>query len=259
MSAARNDRQAHQQDQVQFDQAAAARQQLLGAMVAHELREPANAIQLFARVMLQERVGPLTDEQRDFLSTIQQAAHRLGRLINDAEVMLDVDHNFTIVRETFDLAERLDMCCRELAPRAAQFDVGLSAETTPPGSVFINADPMRVDQILLNLIENAMRYASTGTDVRIRLRHTTTRVLCVVENAVDVPPAEDPREWFEPFRRGSGDAITGRPGLGLGLAVVGHLVREHGGRVLTRSRGQTVAIGFVLPVRFRRLDVRIAA
>jgi signal transduction histidine kinase len=218
---------------------------VFASMAAHELREPIHAIQSFLSVILRERIGPINAVQRDFLTSAYLAGRRLERLIDDVQVMISRERGFEVRPEPCDLLTHVNAACRELAPIAEGYHVELAV--VPHGSDWdVPADPVRLDQVVLNLVENAVRYAAAGSTVRVRLRCSPSRVLCIIENTVDEPPQEDPAEWFQPFQRGRRDGPE-RPGLGLGLAVVAYLIDAHGGVMLTRARGTVVSIGFALP------------
>jgi signal transduction histidine kinase len=218
------------------------------AMAAHELRAPVHAIQSYLSVILRERVGPLNAVQRDFLTTMQQSGRRLERLIDDLQVMITYERGFALRIEPTDVLAQATASCRELAPSAENYGMRVSVEPRGTGPWVIDVDPLRLDQIVINLVENAIRYAHSGTTVHVRLRRSPSRLLCVVHNVTDRVIPDDVRDWFKPFERGESHTGDERPGLGLGLPVVQHLVEAHRGRMLARARGQNVAIGFVLPV-----------
>src|SRR5690349_20886116 len=158
---------------------------LFAAMATHDLREPLQAIQSFVSVMLGERVGPINDIQRDFLNTIYLAGRRLERLIQDIYLIVAHDQDFVIEPADVVIREQLEACCRELAPLAEGY--GLQFETTFEGRTtdVARLDPLRFDQMVLNLLENAMRYGARDTSVRIRTRQTRRRLLVLVSNQVD--------------------------------------------------------------------------
>jgi signal transduction histidine kinase len=228
--------------------------QLFASMAAHELREPIHAIQSFLSVILRERNGPINAVQRDFLTSAYLAGRRLERLVDDVQLMIARERGFEIRREPTDLLAHVTAACRELAPTAEGYGVSLAIAPRGQGDWSLLADPTRLDQITLNLIENAVRYSVQGGTVQVRLRSSPARLCCIIENVVDQPPAEDPASWFTPFRRGRRSPGTERPGLGLGLVVVASLVAAHDGRVFARARGTRVSIGFVLPRRAREAD-----
>ena len=219
------------------------------SMAAHELREPMQAIQGFLSVLLRERVGPLTPVQSDFLESAFLAGRRLERLVNDLQVMVIGERGFTIEDEHIDLLDHVTACVRELGPVAEGYGITVDVEACGDGPWTISGDPTRIDQIVLNIVENAIRYAAENSIVRVRMRRTTDGIRCAICNVTDTPPSEDPRSWFASFVRGRQTTRNRRPGLGLGLAVVQHLVELHQGRIEAAVRGRQVVIRFELPVR----------
>jgi signal transduction histidine kinase len=216
------------------------------SMTTHELREPLQAIQGFLSVVLHDRVGTLNAIQHDFLSSAYVAGRRLERLICDLQTLVIGERAFPINCEACDMHLRANACVRELAAVAECYSVSLVVETRGRGPWIAWCDPERMDQVLLNLIENAIRYSSHGSVVRVRLRATTGGVQVAVHNQVDAAPREDTRRWFAPFTRGS-QAATQPAGLGLGLAVAEHLIQRQGGHIVASMRRRHVVIRFSVP------------
>lgn len=223
------------------------KQMQLAAMVVHELRGSAHAIQAYTSVLASETPGPLNAVQRDFLLSMGKAIRRLDRLVNDIQIIVAGSRGFSIHVERVDVLSTLAACTAELESSARAFGVVIQVEETGP--IVIDVDPIRVEQIILNLLENAIKYSATGTPIRVRVRPSRTRVLLLVENQIERPLEGVPRHWFAPFVRGTRSSEDHPGGFGLGLAVVNMLVAAHGGHVVTRATGTTVAIGMVLPVR----------
>lgn len=223
----------------------------LTALVAHEFRGSVHALQAYLSVLLRERAGPLTEVQQDFLSSMYAVTRRLERLTNDIQVLTDRHEYFSITVQHVNLWQLADACRWELTPLAQEFQVTL--DMSPPyqpdqsDAWDLLADPIRIEQVLLNLLENAIRYAATVTTVRLRLRQSRSRVLVKVENCVE--PTHEVGLWLEPFKRGMDSAGRHPNGSGLGLYVVTTLVRSHSGYVLTRVRDQHVIVAVCIPRR----------
>lgn len=216
------------------------------SMAAHELREPLHAIQGFLSVVLRERVGPLGALQHEFLSSAYVAGRRMERLVDDLQVLVVGERGFPMHFERVDLLEHANACVRELAPQAEGYGVRVVVDARGAGPWIAWCDPVRIDQVLLNLIENAMRYSDPAADIVVRLRRAASGVQMTVHNAVDVKPREHPRRWFTAFVRGhQGHERT--HGLGLGLSVAQHIVERHGGRITACALGTRVAIRVHVP------------
>lgn len=223
---------------------------LLAALAGHELREPLQAIQSFLSVVLDGRTGPLTDQQLDFLSTANQAAKRLSQRIADVQLALTYEDNpFQMDREPVNLRDSAQRCCQELTLLARCHDVTLQLDLSGwEDERLICGDPDRVDQVLLNLIENGIRYARPASIVQVAVRESDSGgCAVVVRNEVETPPKEDPNIWFEPFERGANNANKELCGFGLGLTVVAYLMEAHRGSVSAHVNDHVVSVGATFP------------
>lgn len=221
-------------------------QGMLAGMAVHELREPAQAVQSFLSVVLDQRTGPLNEVQSDFLATACQAARRMARRIEDVQVLLSNEIAFSLQPIEVDLLEHAENCVQELEQIAICHRVRVVldyGDDKCPAQIW--ADPDRLDQILLNLIENAIRYAAVDSVVRVIIRHTTCDSwAAVVQNETESLVEQDPTEWFSPFRRGRHSRVAG---MGLGLTIAEHLARAHGGEIGAQVSGRLVSVGVIFP------------
>ena len=218
----------------------------LAAMAAHELREPVQAIMSFLSVVLRGVAGPLTDVQLDFLSSASVATHRLKRRIDDLQFVLAGEGGLKLHLQPVDLAEHVIACVHELSEIACAYDVTIRTRLQASSGATIIADPDRLDQVILNLVENAVQYASTGSEIIVGLNQSESGAWCLtVQNSVDDVPETDPNAWFVAFDRGFGVKSTQRSGLGLGLTAVEYLVRALGGQVMAQTRGNQVYFGVI--------------
>ncbi len=215
------------------------------ATMLHELRTPVQAIRGILEIVLAGRTGPLREVQRDFLSSANRAALRLERLISDFDVTKAQPGSLTLVLKQLSLHSSVEACLAEMRPMASDLGVEVTIEARSPENLGLLADPDRIDQILLNLLENALLYGVPEMPVRVHLRGGRTRVLCVIENTISRQNSE---ELFRPNadRRGEREQSC-TLAQGLGLCVVQRLVKAHLGRVLTRITDDQIYIGFVLP------------
>lgn len=222
---------------------------LVAKTAVHELREPVQAILSFLCVLLEERTGPLSDLQRDFLATADQATRRLKRRIDDLQLIMTEHMDITIRPEAIDLVSRVHACCHELSQIASGYDVQLEVDTGELSQFpRIWADPDRFDQILLNLIENAIQYSIRGEKVCISVRSCQPESWSVtVRNTIGELLNEDPSTWFAPQTRGQNGITIRRNGQGLGLTAAKALTCAQGGEISAGVYGQTVAITVSFP------------
>jgi PAS domain S-box-containing protein len=223
------------------------REQFL-AIVSHELRTPLTSIVSFSELMRGE-AATLSSEGQRFLDIIERNAERLLRLVSDL-LMLD---RLEAGALPLDLAPvsvpgLAAEAVRAAAPGAAK--QGVTIDLDPGAGPLVLGDSRRLSQVFDNLIGNAVKFSHAGGEVRVRAACDggTWRV-DVSDTGIGIPPDEAAR-LFRPFVRASNARISGRPGTGLGLAVVKVLAEMHGGRVevdTALDHGSTFSV--FLPVR----------
>jgi two-component system sensor histidine kinase ChiS len=218
----------------------------IAAAAIHDLRGAVHAIQGFLSVLLSEQPGPLTTTQHDFLVSAYITVRRIERLVGDLQVLEFGMQQLPLMLEDCDLMSAVQVCLRELQPTADGFDVRIHLAQRNHHRRRLVADPVRLEQIVFNLLENAIRYAPPATTVVVRVRESMSRVLLVVENEISGPPPNDPTTWFAPFQRGE-HADPRRNGFGVGLTIVQVLAQAHQGRAISRVRGAKVSVAIILP------------
>ena len=215
-------------------EATAAKDRFL-SIVSHELRTPLTGITGYAELLLRGRRGELTDDQRVYVERIRDAAHFQAALIDD---ILD----FAALGGTRELAPSLvpieDVLARAeavLVVRADEEGRSLLRRPRPaPGAV--RADPRAVQQILLNLGTNALKYGAERSSIEIEVKHEGQRVLIRVIDRGEGIAADQRERIFEPFvRLARSAAQPERKGIGLGLAISRDLARAMGGDLTVSS------------------------
>jgi signal transduction histidine kinase len=231
------------------------REELLG-VVAHELRTPATVITGYARLLLSEKVGPLTDEQRRFLDETVRACRRLNEFLAtllDSARPPGADWPLE-VREAA-LAPSLDGVAASLKPLLDDKSVRVEVRVDPRAAA-ARFDPVRLDQVLVNLLSNALRHAPPGSAIEIETQPVACGGLDFVEIAVSDAgpgvPAEERERIFLPYVRAGGG--QGADGLGLGLSICRRIVEAHGGAIRVEPRrGGGSRFAFTLPAPAQRL------
>jgi signal transduction histidine kinase/ActR/RegA family two-component response regulator len=222
------------------------------ATLSHELRTPLNAIVGWAHVL---RGGPLDKAVvARAVDTIDRNARTQTQLISD---ILDVSRIVTgklrLSVGPVELPAVVESSLEAARPAAAAKEIRIEAEIDPLAGP-ISGDNERLQQVVGNLLSNAIKFTPKGGRVKVRLARLQSEVEIVVEDSgVGIAPEYLPR-LFERFRHP--DASTTRPhgGIGLGLAIVRHLVELHGGRVEAASGGR--AQGATFRVRLPLLGMR---
>jgi len=217
------------------------------ANVSHELRTPLTAIQGYLETLL----GGALDEPehaRRFLEIAFRQTERLGRLLNDLTDLSNIELGKVSLRlAPTPLAAVVDSVLAIIAAKAREGGVTLAA-AVPPG-LSVAADHDRLAQILINLVDNAVKYTPTGGAVTVRARPVGDHVeIAVSDTGVGIPRADLPR-ITERFYRVDRARSRELGGTGLGLAIVKHLVLAHGGDLAIDSEeGQGTTVRVTLPV-----------
>ncbi len=224
------------------------------ALLGHELRNPLAAISVAAHLL---ESSPQEEESaRRALGVIERQTGNLARMVDD---LLDVSRitsgKFALRRQPVDLAEICEHVREILEGVARSGQVGLLI-SLPEGPTIVEGDPVRLEQIVSNLLGNAIKYTPEGGTVSLTLgREGHEAVLCVRDDGIGIAP-EILETIFEPFVQAHPATGRSRGGLGLGLALVRDLVAMHGGKVSASSDGN--GRGSAFTVRLALSDRRPA-
>ncbi len=215
--------------------------------VSHELRTPLTSMMGYAEFLEDELGGALSETQREFVAQIQRGSRRLEHLLDDLLDFARLDANtFRLVYQEEDLGAKVDEVIRSLRPQAQDSGVALSWRR-PPAPALLMMDGHRIEQVLLNLIGNALKFTPRGGRVEVRLFREPAELGVEVQ---DSGPGIDPADQAKLFRRFSQlSAGSQRGGTGLGLAISKALVEAHHGSIGLRSvPGEGSVFWFRLPL-----------
>ncbi|TFV91593.1 response regulator, partial [Oxalobacteraceae bacterium OM1] len=218
------------------------------AMLGHELRNPLSAISAGTEVV--RRVDPASPAAARAYDIIARQGQHLERIVND---LLDTSRMLSgkvdLATQATDLADVVEQCVEALkvTGRCAEHEVTVHTEPA-----WVQADRTRLDQIVGNLVVNAMKYTPAGGRIDIAVRRVGREaVLTVADSGIGIDD-ELMKQIFEPFVQGSVSLDRAQGGLGLGLTLVRELVRLHGGTVEAHSAGP--GQGSVFTVRLPMLE-----
>jgi PAS domain S-box-containing protein len=219
------------------------------ATMSHELRTPLNSIIGFTGLIIEEVAGPINAEQRSQLGMVQSSAWHLLDLIND---VLDISRieagEVRLLIEHCDLATIVEKAISTVRPLALKKQLVLRTEI--PGDIGVVAtDPRRLQQIVLNLLGNAIKFTEAGTVDLVVAREDGQLSMRVIDTGIGIQPGEMAR-LFEPFQQAQSSHSAGHEGTGLGLAICRRLARLLGGDVCARSVwGQGSVFTLTLPLQ----------
>jgi signal transduction histidine kinase/DNA-binding response OmpR family regulator len=207
------------------------------ATVSHELRNPLNAILGWSRVLLEESEETPRERQRKGLEVIARNAKAQVQLVEDIlEVSRIVSGKLRLSTGQTDVRAVVEAAVDTLRSAAQAKGVVLELRVEQ-GIGQILADEDRIQQVLWNLLSNAVKFTPRGGSVRLEARREAEEVVLSVEDTGEGIDSEFLPFVFERFRQADGSTTRLHGGLGLGLAIVRHLVELHGGTVCAESDG----------------------
>ena len=213
--------------------------------VSHELKTPVTAIRIAAENLHEE---DLPEPARATAESIMRSVDRLAMLLGDLSELSRIESGaLHLAPVRVDLYAFLDTLVRDLGPRGVESGVELALKADAPPGTEILADPLRLHQVLENLVSNALKFSPSGGQVELSVRITGQgQIWEVRDQGPGIPEAEQGR-IFERFYRVQ--AAKAKPGTGLGLAIVKHLCRLMGGEVSVESRpGEGALFRVILPL-----------
>ena len=220
-----------------------AREDVLG-LVAHDLRNPLNLIITTADLLLEEKIEPA--RQRELLEVAMRSGKQMNRLIED---LLDTVRlqagKFSLDLEDVTLASILRQASESFRPAAERR--GIRFDIIPPGDgILVRADPLRVSQLVGNIVGNAIKFTPERGRVTLKAAPDGDRVLIqVADTGPGIPPSDIPHLFDNFWQARNND----HRGVGLGLAIAKGVVEAHGGKIWCESTvGAGSTFSFTLPM-----------
>ncbi|ENI8268945.1 PAS domain-containing protein [Listeria monocytogenes] len=204
--------------------------------VSHELKTPVTALKGFAETLLD---GAMYDEVllKKFLTIIKEESDRLHRLIMDILALSRIEQNPVAENvELVDVDEVIEQSARTIFEMATEKNIRVTIPEKTSGSVMIETDRDKLQQIIINLLSNAINYTPVDGKVEVKLIEQEAEVIIeVTDNGIGIP-AKDIDRVFERFYRVDKARSRHSGGTGLGLSIVKHLVENCGGRIEVESQ-----------------------
>jgi PAS domain S-box-containing protein len=235
------------------------------SLISHELRTPLSSILGYLELVLDDEEQPLTDEQRQYLNTVERNAQRLLRLVGDLLFTAQVDAGkLALTPEDVDLAGIVRAAEDTARVTASARGVAVSVDV-PEAGLVVRGDALRLGQACDNLVSNAVKFTPAGGQVTLRLRTawqdadgglrdtamagtTPVALLSVSDTGVGIPTGEQ-GQLFTSFFRASTARRNAVPGVGLGLTITKAITTAHGGTLDVQSaegRGTTFTLALPL-------------
>lgn len=206
------------------------------ANVSHELRTPVTIIKGYAETLLDGSLESDPVRALRFVEIIANHSERLSRLINDILTLSSLETKEALIElNPIDVGGTIAKACMLLYERASQKNITIVNESSGTSRQTVMADQGRLEQVVVNLLENAIKYTPNGGSIRIFTEDMSNFIkISVVDNGIGIPFKDLPR-IFERFYRVDEARTREQGGTGLGLAIVKHIVQLHGGNVSVTS------------------------
>lgn len=202
------------------------------ASISHELRTPLTYIKGYADIAGRESTSP--DDKSKYLQIINEEAARLSDLVKSLFDLAKMDENtFPIQKGALELCGFLHSIQMKMLPSFQEKNIMLNLICDEER--YIEADPVRFEQIIINLLDNARKYSASGTTTTIHAFKKNGRTHLTVEDEGKGIPNEDQAWVFDRFYRVDKSRSSSLGGSGLGLAIVKELVEAHGGKIRLKS------------------------
>jgi signal transduction histidine kinase len=218
------------------------------ASMSHELRTPLNAVIGFSDVLLDRLFGDLTAKQEEYLEDIRGSGRHLLDLINDILDLSKVEAGkMQLELARMSLREALEEGVAMVSERAKRQGLSLSL-AVEDGVERVVADPLRIKQVLVNLLTNAVKFTPSGGSIEVKAARAAEEIRVSVQDSGIGIDESDYARIFEAFHQGHRGVSASAEGTGLGLTLSKRIVELHGGRLWVESRtGQGSTFTFSIP------------
>ena len=234
---------SEQSARAQAEEANRAKDEFL-ATASHELRTPLNAILGWSAML--EQTASLDGRTAKGLQSINRNTRTLAQLVDDLlDVSRMISGKMRLDVSTMDLGDVIDAAVETVLPAASAKDISIHV-AVDPASRTMSGDATRLQQAVWNLLSNAVKFTAAGGRVDVRTRiHNGQIELTVADSGIGIDATFLPYV-FDRFRQADASSTRAHTGLGLGLAIVRHLVELHGGSVRAESDGRDAGTRFIL-------------
>jgi hypothetical protein len=221
------------------------------ATMSHELRTPLNSIIGFTGIMLQGLAGPLNPEQQKQMTMVQNSSRHLLSLIND---VLDISKieagQLDLSYESFDLRASIEKMIKLIIPQVDKKGLDIHVDL-PDSQAMVTSDQRRMEQVILNLLNNAVKFTDQGNVSVVCRAEKDDFILSFSDTGIGIKE-EDLPDLFQPFTQIDTGLARKREGTGLGLSICKRILDIMGGTIAVEStlgRGSTFTVRLPLKIR----------
>ena len=216
------------------------------ANVSHDLRSPLTSIHGFVRAFLDEKIP--NERKHHYLMIMQEQTERMIKLVNDLLDMARIEAGQMEIRPViFNVSELVRQVVARLEPEWGKKQVTIEVLPEEAQDIHVCADPDRIDQVLVNLLQNAVQFSSPNTSVEVMLKKEAQAMVSVRDNGLGIRQ-EDMESIWQRFYKAD-RARTKQAGTGLGLSIVKHILDLHHSPIDVQSEGgKGATFMFTLPL-----------
>jgi len=215
--------------------------------VSHDLQASLSAIQSCLKVVLSDLTGSISEKSREMVARAEQRSRAVLHFVKDLLDLSKMRADREIEKKSLSLFETIKKVVDQLNPKAEEKKLTLSVENST-GSSVISANPDAIEQLMVNLIMNAVKYTPWNGKVGIQIEEKQYCFQCVVWDTGIGIPQEDLAHIFEDFYRAKNAEQFEKDGTGLGLSIVKQIISDHGGEIWVESHvGKGSKFIFTLP------------
>jgi len=223
---------------------------------SHELRTPLTSMKNAVDILLSGKTGEINPNQKNFLHMAQRNIKRLSQLVNDLLTMSKIEAKKMILDfAPTDMVEIIHSAIDSVKPIADKKFIEI--EAVPHSSSLVYADGFRIEEVMINLISNSIKFTHDNGRITIKTGHVQERtqlgtrdfIVVLVEDTGIGMDGEHVDRIFERFYRAENSLSANQPGSGLGLAICKGIIEAHGGKISCKSqKGSGTTISFTLPI-----------
>jgi len=219
--------------------------------ITHELRSPLTAIHAGTQLLLEEIPGPVSQPQRETLQLMVESSRQLIDMISSLLDLSKIDAGMMEYRiASMDIKRVVETAINKIKLLADREHIRILVDA-PRGPLFVKADDGRIQQVLDNLLSNALKFSREGASIQVKIEpdyKARSLRISISDTGRGISPEALPR-IFERFYQGGARARAGVAGTGIGLALAKRVVEAHGGKIWAESElGKGTTMTFVLPL-----------
>lgn len=218
-------------------------------MITHELKTPLVPIKSYTEMLLSEQFGPLNKEQKNRLEIVKSNINHLERILSDFFDVIKIElDQLKLMKDVYDLSEIIKEVIAEMEPSV--HDKGITIKTNLQNNILCSCDKTRIEQILLNLITNSMKFSKRGDKITIKLYKNDPYAEIEVKDEGIGIKKDSLETIFVKFYQSDTSSTRKYGGTGLGLSVCKGIIESHFGRIWAESEGEGKGtnIHFLLPL-----------